>query len=515
MSDQRGTWEKTSATNTAGALTSIVRRLPAIWRARREAEALAPQLPIEKGPANLPDLPQFESWLQGLCNTEHRRPGTPQGRQAELWVAERLREIGLQNVTQDPIAISVWTAHEWSLTVEGKKIPTFHVINTALTPPEGVTAPLAYVGTGTAKDFARVEVAGKIVVADVPFPRMPTGLLMKLLRASYVLSDPDRSVSPWSSQYLNFVRQNFIGGATTAEEAPARDVYWQAVRRGAVGVCLILRDQPTNSNTHYGPYDGIMKPLPALWVGKEDGVRLHTLAKQGTTATLTLTGTIEPGTMHNIWGMLPGRSDETILVTSHHDSPFKGAVEDGAGVVQVLAQAWAWSQVPLEQRPKTLVFVVDAGHFYGSQGAHDFARRHPEIMRKTRILITLEHLGAKEVTDREGRYVPTGRSALTVMFTSGEPTTIASVIRALSACPAKNTASIPSDLIAPVPTSDASGYVVEAGVPVISWIGCPYYLLDENDTLDMVDRNELLPVCRTVTELTRLHMAMPEQTVRS
>jgi len=60
-----------------------------------------------------------------------------------------------------------------------------------------------------------------------------------------------------------------------------------------------------------------------------------------------------------------------------------------------------------------------------------------------------------------------------------------------------------------VPTSDASGYVVEAGVPVISWIGCPYYLLDENDTLDMVDRSELLPICRTVTALLRLYMALP------
>jgi hypothetical protein len=129
-------------------------------------------------------------------------------------------------------------------------------------------------------------------------------------------------------------------------------------------------------------------------------------------------------------------------------------------------------------------------------------------MAKTRVLITLEHLGGKEVAERDRRLVETGRPALTVMFTSGEPTTIASVIRALTREPARHTAAIPSDLIAPVPTSDASGYVVEAGVPVISWIGCPYYLLDEGDTLDMVDRRELPAIARTTAELIRTHMAI-------
>ena len=460
------------------------------------------------GPKALPDPAMLESWLQGICQTEHRRPGTREGRQAELWVADRLREIGLENVTMDPIPIKVWTAKEWSLTIEGRIMPSFGVIQTAFTEPEGITAPLAYVGTGGAGTFDRVDVTGKIVVADVPFPRMPTGLLMKLLRASYALSDPDRSISWWSHQSLNFVRRNFIGGAVSADAAPARDVYWQAVRRGARGICLILRDQPSNSNTHYGPYDGIMKPIPGLWIGKYDGIDLRELAKKGARATLASSGRVEPGIMHNIWAVLPGRSDEVILVTSHHDSPFKGAVEDGAGVTQVLAQAWAWSKVPKEQRARTLVFVVDAGHFYGSQGAHEFARRHKEIMKKSRILITLEHLGAKEVKERGRHYVETVRPALTVMFTSAEPTTIASVVRALSTNPAKHTASIPSDLIAPVPTSDALGYVVESGVPVISWIGCPYYLLDEYDTLDMIDRRELLPICHTVTELIRIHMAL-------
>jgi hypothetical protein len=224
---------------------------------------------------------------------------------------------------------------------------------------------------------------------------------------------------------------------------------------------------------------------------------------------MTLEGRVEPGTMHNVWGVLPGMSDEVILVTSHHDSPFQGAVEDGSGVAQVLAQAWAWSRVPRERRPRTLVFVVDAGHFHGSLGAHGFARTHADLMARTRMLITLEHLGGKEVAGTDHGYVETGRPAFTVMFTSAEPTTVATVVRALTAFPPRRTAAIPSDLLAPVPTSDASGYVAESGVPVISWIGCPYYLLDEHDTLDRLDFAELQPIARTVTELVRIQMALP------
>ncbi len=501
-------WENKVKVRTGSTLASILRRLPGLWRARWAAARLADRLPEYQGAVPLPEADVLWGWIQGLCATPHRRPGTPEGHRAEEWVAERFHELGLEDVRLDPIPITVWTAARWSLAVEGRAIPAFFVPNTGFTPPEGVRAPLAWVGTGRASDFARVDVRGKLAVADVPFPRMPTGLLLRLLRASYALSDPEGAIGLATSQYLNFARQNFIGGCT-AESAPEHDVYWQAVRRGALGVCLILRDQPANSNTHYGPYDGIMKPLPALWVGKQDGVELRALAARGAEACLALAGEASPGVMHNVWGVLPGLSDQAILVTSHHDSPFLGAVEDGAGMAQLLAQAWAWSHVPRERRPRTLVFVADAGHFYGSEGGHTFARDHQELMRRTRVALTLEHLGGKEVAERGAGYAETGRLALTVMFTSPAPVVAAAAVRALRRSRVRVTAAIPADLLGPAPTSDAAGYVLEGRVPVISWIGCPYYLLDEHDTLDKIERSELLPIAETATEIVRTFMALP------
>ena len=506
--DGAASFESQIETDMGSTLLSLVKRIPAIWATRRRAHAIVASLPDFHASVPLPDADTLLGWIEDLCATEHRRPGSPEGRRGEDWLADRLRGFGVEQVTKDPIPIRVWSARRWSLRFPDEEMPSFFVVNTSFTGAEGVTAPLAYVGAGTPSDFAACSVAGKIVVADVPFPTLPTGVLMKLIRACYFLSDPEPDIRLRTRQVMNFARQNFLGG-DTLESAPERDVYWQAVRRGAKGICLILRDQPTNSNTHYGPYDGIMKPLPGLWIGRDDGCRLRALAKDGVEATLTLEGEMEEGETHNVWGVLPGRSEEAILVTSHHDSPFQGATEDGAGVAQVLAQAWAWSKVPAGERPKTLVFVLTAGHFYGSIGCDTFVREHPEILERAKLAITLEHLGAKEVEARDDTYVPTGRSAFTVMFTTPQPEIVATAIKALRAKPARATALVPADLFGPAPTSDASGYVLGANLPVISWIGCPYYLLDQHDTLDKVERNDLLPICETAAELVKAHMALP------
>jgi len=484
----------------------MMKALPAIRRDSSAARLLVPKLQSLPVQLDLPSNEAIMADIKQICSTPHRRPGSPEGRLAEDWVLGRFREIGLENVVAEPVPITVWTPTRWSLEIDGKPLPCFFTLNTGFTAPAGITAPLVYVGAGRPRDFERVDVSGKIVVAETAFPPLPSGLLMKLLKARYILSDPRKELKLTDTQYLNFVRKNFVGGSASAEEAPDREVYWQAQKRGAVGICLILKSQPAGTNSHYGPYDGLMKPMPGLWIGKYEGDTLRQAAHRGVSATLVLEGEQKPGEMRNVWGVLPGMSEETILITSHLDSPFQGAVEDASGIAQVLAQAEAWSKIPKSQRPRTLVFVAGSGHFYGSEGGHAFARSHKDLMKRTRILITLEHMGGKEVRENGRTYEETGRLALSVIFTTPDPKVIATVVKALETKPAEMTTAIPATLFGPVPTTDAMGYVLESGIPVISWIGCPYYLLDEFDTLDKVELRALHPLSETVGELVKLHM---------
>lgn len=499
-------WESEVSAGAFSAILKIACKAPSIWKIRKNAKAAMECIAEHEFITDTPSEETIFSWIEGICRTPHRRPGSTEGQIAEKWVFEELKKTGIEEIHKDEIPIREWNANEWQLSVNGKEFPCFYIVNTAFTPRIGLEAPLAYIGRGRSVDFKRVSVKNKIAVAEVPFPVLPTGLMMKLFKLNYFLSDPSGDIRPWSFQYLNFVRQNFLGGCTCADAAPSNDVYWQSVKRGALGVVLILNRQPSGSNTHYGPFDGIMKPIPGLWVGRNEASSLRKSAKRGDTARLRLTGFETPSTTSNIWGVLPGVSDEIIMVTSHHDSPFKGAAEDGAGVAQVLAQAWTWSRIPKSKRSKTIVFVLDAGHFYGSTGAHNFALSNEGIMEKARILITLEHLGGREVKGKGNRYVFTGKPALTVMFTSPDSDPVAIASRAVRKMSPRSTALIPADLFGPAPTSDALGYVLQSSVPVISWIGCPYYLLDESDTLDKIDKSELDNICKTVTEIVATYM---------
>ncbi|GAG74935.1 unnamed protein product, partial [marine sediment metagenome] len=112
----------------------------------------------------------------------------------------------------------------------------------------------------------------------------------------------------------------------------------------------------------------------ALYVGKYDGMKVRELAKSpNSQGNIILEGYKEASKANNIWGILPGQSEEMIMVSSHHDSAFKGASEDGTGVAMVLAQLRAWSKIPIEKRPKSLLFLLTAGHLYGGIGAETFA----------------------------------------------------------------------------------------------------------------------------------------------
>lgn len=505
-------------------MTSRFRKITSI---RRQAKRIMKEgLPDFEVEVPLPDAQTMFSWIEGICATPHRRAGTPEGHQAESWLNERFNEIGLEKVTIDEIPIDVWTANSWSLEVEGTKIPSYFILNTSFTGPMGITAPMVYVKGGRQKDFEGLDVSGKIVVAELIFLKSQ----IKLYKAiSYFISDPDKElkakaeeVHPVTGLRLNFLGDFFkdilpeSGNFLQAID----DVYKNAVKRGASAIILILRDQPSKYYSHYAPYDAVFKEIPGLFVGKYEGMELRKMAQQGKEATVVLDGKVEPGHMANVWGVLPGQSEDVILITCHHDSPHKGAVEDGAGICQILTQAWAWSRVPLKDRPKTIVFVGSAGHFYGAWGGYHFVKAHPEIMKRAKILLTLEHLAAKEVEEGpDGEYVFTGNPSLTQMFIADDPKTIAAAMKALKKKPAKSTVVmstfggfLPTDALGFVVASSGASpeteFNIEKSIPFISWISSIHYLLDEGDTLDKVDKDNLRPIAETVTEIVKNLMVL-------
>ncbi|TFG23398.1 MAG: M28 family peptidase [Promethearchaeota archaeon] len=484
-------------TDMSALLEHNIAKLSKIIEMRDLARSIMKDLPE---PINLeiPDNNTIFNWVEEICETPHRRPGTPEGHRAEDYLVKKLKELGLENVTKDPIDITVWEANNWKLIIEEngqtKEFPCFYIPRTGFTGPEGITGELVYVGQGLPEDLENIDLKGKIAVVDIIFAEFPTGLTMKLDPkyggGGYYFSDPDDTMKRKVKHRLIFVRKNFPREVPGVHPGP-NSAYRNVHERGALAMIGILRNHPGNTNTYYGPYDRVIKPMPALWVAKNDGRTFREIAQRNCKATIIVEGYQKPGVTHNVWGLLPGKSDEIILVSSHHDAPFKGATEDGTGIAMVLAQIKAWSKLSKEQRPRTLLFVCDAGHFWEACGPEYLVKHHPELIKRALADVNLEHVAAKDVVDKRGEFVFSGNMAFSLVYTTNNEYLISTVIRALEKNKPKWVSAVPFDVTGSVAAGDGGRYYQYGGLNVVNLIAMPYYLLTAEDTLDKVDKDEL------------------------
>lgn len=502
---------------------NVLGQIPDFYSFRPLAEKRKKELPDpDISHLKIPDQERLFGWVENACATDHRRIGSPESKQAIAYIQGVLEEMPDMEVYLDPFDLeAVYTADKWGVTVETpagtERLKAFYTVNTGMTleEPYGetVSGRMIWAGDGSPDAFdALGDITGRVVVALCQFPDLPIGLIATLFDGGYGLSDPEGWMGLTRSTPMIFARSNF---PAEHDGIPyPESVYHQAADRGAAGLVLVMANHPGNTYTHWGPYDGRMRRMPSFWVSSRQEAAVKALAEQEVEATLTLTGSVAPGPGHNIYAVLPGKSSETILISSHHDSCHKGATEDGTGISMVLAQADIWSRVPYEQREKTMVFVLTDGHHYRGVGASHFAETHmDDIMKKTIVNINLEHLAARGVEeDADGNFMPQDRSSFALIFVNESPTAAATASRMLERMtPALNrTMAIQSTLLGDVPPGEAGHFHIHAGTDFIHWIGCPPYLLTAEDTLDKVYKDLLVPAAESVTGMVATYMALPE-----
>ncbi len=486
---------------------NLLKLMPTMRRIRKRAEQILLETEPQKLRAEVPNSVQIQKDLEAICKVPHRRIGTEYAHEIEDFLVNKCKELGLESVKKEPVDVINWSAKNWKLTIttesEEIEVPSFYMLNSGFTAEDGITAPLVYVETGEEKDFKKNDVRDKIVVADIECPSLPLGKLLKLTKLFY-LSDPSKSIDATTELILTFVLANLppqaLGGKRREDS-----VYWRAYDRGALGLVLILRDYPSNINSHWGPYDGVMKPIPALFVGKYDGMKVREILRDGgAQSTLVLEGSQEPSVAHNIWGILPGNSEEMIMISTHHDSAFKGASEDGTGVAMVLAQLRAWSKVPKEKRPRTLLFCLTVGHLYGGIGAESFAIKYKDTLLKNVLVdLNLEHLCAKEVEEDpiSHDFRLTNNLSIGALFITRNEHLVAPVIKACRDYDIERMMLIPDNFFATPPIGEAGHFAMKADLNVIHWIRSPYYLLTSEDTLDKIDMDKLHSTAQCISDL--------------
>lgn len=425
-------------------------------------------------------------WVEVQAAMGARRPGSPAGRANEDFIFDKLKAFGLSDVRREPVPVTHWDPTETSLMVENVPISAFAIPYTALTPTNGIEAPLAYASPDSLRGSP--DWKGRIVVTEIGFPALDASMLLRLSLGNYDAKGDLKDMS----HPATWIRLGW-------------HLYGLAAKAGAVGFVGILKDQPGGGNRMYAPYgfrekDILNKPLPGLWASREDSPALIRQARAGAMARLTLTGTHAPAPSHNIVGEIPGKSDEVLVLSTHHDSPFVSPVEDGSGVAVVLALARHLAKAgPLQRR---IVVVFTSGHFYGSIGTRSFIARHRDgIVGRTALEISIEHIALEAVEDAQGKLTPTGRPEPTGFFVPMNRALRDTLLESLTSHQLDRSLILPAEgPLGDYPPTDGGDWY-QAGVPVINCISNPVYLLTDDDALRWVDKERLPAVAGLFADL--------------
>jgi hypothetical protein len=285
-----------------------------------------------------------------------RIAGTKYDDMVETIVENKFKEFGLSDVRRQYFTLPPqWFPTAWQFRAAGSgKTLTFKTIQAGrgskATPPGGLDLDAVWVGLGSEADFAGRDVKGKLAVLH---------------------SFPMPSVVGHSAGYNGAMRR--------------------AVEKGAAAI-LINVAIPGNLLTAVSAPEG----LTTFSFGTEDAAAFQQLLVQGPVKVhLELATEMRSGLRDaNVWGSLPGTSDEDMIIMAHHDAFYEGALDNASGMAVMLGLAEYYSKIPREQRRRTLKFVTTSGHHVGSDGTRWMHDNKDTFLAKTALLINCEHVSA-------------------------------------------------------------------------------------------------------------------------
>lgn len=262
--------------------------------------------------------------------TGMRSAGSPAETKTAEYIKGVMEEIGLQNVTMEETTVDGWTFNGADITFTNAKGKEQKIVlggyQTQLQ-ADNEQVELVYVNEGTAADYEGIDVTDKLVLLDV-----------------------DQNENWW----INY---------------PA----YQAKVKGAKAI-IAMSIYPTEGEDRIGVQD-VCGPAdaPALAISEKDSKALQKAIKasgeDSITVTLDCDSTVTSNaTSHNVWGEIPGKTDETIFVFGHMDGYFHSTYDDAQGVAVSMAIAKGLIDSGYEP-DKTIRFCMHGAEEWGVSGS--------------------------------------------------------------------------------------------------------------------------------------------------
>lgn len=259
-----------------------------------------------------------------------RSAGSPAEKETASYIEKTMKEIGLQNVTVDEIELDGWTFNGANITFknadgEKQKIDLGGYQTTIQA--ENETVKVVYLNKGTAADYENVDVNGKLVLIDI-----------------------DQNNNWWIN---NPAYQAHVKGAKAVLANSAMEVEMDD-RIGTQDFC--------------GPADA-----PALGISQQDTDALKKAIDASPNGEIEVilnadSMVTENVQSQNVWGEIPGKTDEVIYMMAHMDGYFHSFYDDASGVGLILGSAKAMIDSGYEP-DKTIRFVCHGAEEWGKNNS--------------------------------------------------------------------------------------------------------------------------------------------------
>jgi len=376
----------------------------------------------------LPTPDQLQKWHALKDAGGPTLSGSPSWKSYLTFLEEGFKKCDLTDIKKDTITYDRWFSSDdretgdWSLSIEGKEIwVASYWPYSGSTEPQGITAPLIYYDD----ENPLASLDGKIVVFDIPPLPDPLPPMFDVYSGFEYVSDADTHPTDSFSlkQWYQLAYPIMFGG------------YDDILTKGRASGGLVISDMGPKRAA--GVYMIIYAPsefgIPSLYLDRVAGEPVREAAMKGRTATLKLLAKREKAETFFLSGFLPGKNygkenDEMILLLCHTDGPNLTQENGGLGILAVIEY---FSHIPQNQRPRTLLVVLDPQHYMPGRHAVDWCELHPKAASKIAASMGIEHLGQLEYREKGNDFFPTGKPEVTRLFVQDNDLLIQLAIRAV------------------------------------------------------------------------------------
>jgi hypothetical protein len=203
---------------------------------------------------------QLFEWQRELDALGLRATGSPVQEGYVEVLHERLERAGVRDVHFEPLPHRRWLADSWSLHVNGRAVPTASYIPySGGTPSAGVSGALVEVDPSA--PIPAGSLRGKIALISLPLSSLTFGELGGLAYKSY---DPAGLLEPTATYARAWLAITTLIGMLDAL-VPAEP---------SACVCVLGLSSDAAHGAYY-PYDGIIRPVPGVFVDGVTGAGLR------------------------------------------------------------------------------------------------------------------------------------------------------------------------------------------------------------------------------------------------